>query len=403
MREGWVEVPLGSVVRQVRRPAAVQKGEEYQLLGVRWYGGGPFAREIAVGGVMKATRVFSVEEGDFIYNRLFAWKGSFGLVGHDLSGSFVSGEFPLFRTDPKQLLPEYLNLVMCQPATWVQIERESTGSTSTSRNRWKEERFFEWPILLPPLAEQRRIVDLIGAVDDYIAAAEGEALASATAWRGLADDLIGSKERAELLGEVATVTMGRQRSPKNASGEHMVPYMRAANVKDGKLHLNDVLEMNFSLKEQETFRLQDGDVLVTEGCGSIAQLGASAIWSSEIEGSVCFQNTLLRLRGIDGVSHSRYVSQLARYSHLAGWWAAIAGGTNIFHIGSERAKVMPVPMPPVDQQVEIAGILDDVDDARRNSKGLLDALGNVRATLLSHLLSGAHEVPDSYDELLEAS
>jgi type I restriction enzyme S subunit len=48
----------------------------------------------------------------------------------------------------------------------------------------------------------------------------------------------------------------------------MVPYLRAANVKDGTLDLSDVKTMNFTPDEQRLFSLQPGDVLVTEGSGA---------------------------------------------------------------------------------------------------------------------------------------
>ncbi len=56
------------------------------------------------------------------------------------------------------------------------------------------------------------------------------------------------------LGEAVEVTIGRQRSPAHASGDHMVRYLRAANVKDGRLVLANVLTMNFSPLEQERVR-----------------------------------------------------------------------------------------------------------------------------------------------------
>src|SRR5438128_832002 len=81
------------------------------------------------------------------------------------------------------------------------------------------------------------------------------------------------------LGDRVEITMGRQRSPKHAQGDHVIPYLRAANIKDGELALESILEMNFAPAEQEKFGLRLGDVLVTEGCGSLAQIGASAQWN----------------------------------------------------------------------------------------------------------------------------
>jgi type I restriction enzyme S subunit len=57
----------------------------------------------------------------------------------------------------------------------------------------------------------------------------------------------------------------------------MVPYLRAANIKDGYLDLSDIKEMNFTPDEQRVFSLNPGDVLVSEGAGSLQAVGASAV------------------------------------------------------------------------------------------------------------------------------
>lgn len=165
------------------------------------------------------------------------------------------------------------------------------------------------------------------------------------------------------LGEAVDVRMGRQRSPKNANGDNMVPYLRAANVKDGALDLTDVKAMNFDPREQATFALVPGDVLVTEGCGSLDQLGASARWNSEVDGVVCFQNTLLRLRARDGVTLPAYVYALARWLFWTAQWAEVSSGTNIFHIGSRRAAALLVPVPPLEVQRRVVDLINHIDRA----------------------------------------
>jgi type I restriction enzyme S subunit len=163
--------------------------------------------------------------------------------------------------------------------------------------------------------------------------------------------------------EVADVTMGRQRSPKHATGPSMVPYMRAANVKDGVIRVDDVLEMNFNADEQKTYRLISGDVLVTEGCGSIRELGASARWTGQMDGTVCFQNHLLRLRAIPGVALPEFIEQWARWAHTSGIWAGQATGTNILNIGLLRARQIPVLVPPISEQGRIVDVMTAIDDA----------------------------------------
>lgn len=150
--------------------------------------------------------------------------------------------------------------------------------------------------------------------------------------------------------------MGRQRSPRHAHGEFVVPYLRAANVKDGQLQLDDVLQMNFTPTEQRKYRLLPGDVLVTEGCGSLAQLGASCAWQGDMPGPVCFQNTLLRLRAKPDIALPEFVEVWARHAHATGVWAEIAAGTNIYHIGSQRAENLSLGVPPLAEQRRIVDV-----------------------------------------------
>ncbi|MFH0828779.1 MAG: N-6 DNA methylase [Candidatus Kerfeldbacteria bacterium] len=135
-------VPLGDWIAREERRFAVQRKERYRLLGVKWYGEGPFLREELLGAEIKAKYVFKVQPEDIIYNRLFAWKGSFGVVPAELDGCYVSNEFPLFRLkDGAPAYGPYIKYFLKSPATWATAERLSTGTTSTSRNRLSIEDF----------------------------------------------------------------------------------------------------------------------------------------------------------------------------------------------------------------------------------------------------------------------
>ncbi|MEW6581412.1 MAG: restriction endonuclease subunit S [Actinomycetota bacterium] len=201
------------------------------------------------------------------------------------------------------------------------------------------------------------------------------------------------------LSAVAEVTLGRQRSPENHQGPSMVPYLRAANVTDGRLDLSDVQEMNFSPDEQRIFELRDGDVLITEGSGSLTAVGASAVWRSEIGGRVCFQNTLLRVRPRTQRTDPRFLAWWCRHAFTSGLFASIATGANIHHLSAERMRALPVCAPALQEQERIADFLDVETpriDALIEKKRLLLALLEERMNLaVRHILGslGAPSVP----------
>ena len=62
--------------------------------------------------------------------------------------------------------------------------------------------------------------------------------------------------------QAGEVRLGRQRSPKHHQGTHMRPYLRVANVFEGRIETRDVLEMNFTPEEFEIYQLKYGDILL---------------------------------------------------------------------------------------------------------------------------------------------
>jgi type I restriction enzyme S subunit len=138
----------------------------------------------------------------------------------------------------------------------------------------------------------------------------------------------------------------------------MVKYLRAANVKDGELDLNDVKAMNFSPEEQKLFQLLPGDVLITEGSGSLSTVGAAAVWRGQPNETMCFQNTVLRMRPRSDVSDGRFLGWWARSAYGSGAFASLAGGANIYHLGAERVRTMRIDLPPLGVQRRIADFLD---------------------------------------------
>ncbi|MGW1138919.1 restriction endonuclease subunit S [Streptomyces zhihengii] len=183
----------------------------------------------------------------------------------------------------------------------------------------------------------------------------------------------------------------------------MVKYLRAANVKDGALDLTDVLSMNFTPNEQKTFSLRPGDVLVTEGSGSLRSVGASAVWKGEIGETICFQNTLLRLRPRNGVD-GRYLSWWARSAFGSGVFASVASGANIYHLSAERVRALPVQLPGLEEQRRIADFLDaetaGIDRLTRARDRQLEVLTERHGIALDQAFSGKDFRPTRLKYLL---
>lgn len=164
---------LGQIATKYVDPVRVQPNELYTNLGVKWYGEGAFAREAKVGLDIKATMLYRVKPGQFIYNRMFVTEGSFGLVTDELASGVVSNEFPLYDLDTSRVLPEWLYLHFQDPGVVASAAAETTGGTK-SRRRWKEEQFEAFEVDLPPLGVQRELVRMAKAMRDLIDSLDAE-------------------------------------------------------------------------------------------------------------------------------------------------------------------------------------------------------------------------------------
>ncbi len=139
MRIQWRPTPLLGILKPVSRSEKVNPTKEYRLLGIRLDGVGPFLREIKIGSQISAKYLSKVKAGDFIYSRLFAWRGAFGVIDPTLSDCYVSNEFPTYEPNLNEIDVDFLKLWFRLPAIISKVESGCSGSTPLTRNRFKED------------------------------------------------------------------------------------------------------------------------------------------------------------------------------------------------------------------------------------------------------------------------
>lgn len=161
----WPRVTLGKLIKPIERRVAVIPEQKYKLLGVRWYAQGLFIKEEKSGFDVRAPHLYKVESGDFVYSRLFAWKGSFANATEIEHGCYVSNEFPCFHPT-NRIDPSFLLWYFSREIAWGEALGLSSGATPTSRNRLSEANFLGMFIPLPSLEEQHSIVARLDAVAD---------------------------------------------------------------------------------------------------------------------------------------------------------------------------------------------------------------------------------------------
>lgn len=299
----------------------------------------------------------------------------------------------LLRLDRERIDQRFLLYALMSPSSQRWIGEHAAGSTVLHINVADVRRIPLPPV--PSLAEQRRIVAILEDHLSRLDAAERglrdartrvEALLATGLWHRT-HGLRGSK--VVELQAIAEVRLGRQRSPKNHAGDRMRPYLRAANVDWDRLRLDDIKEMQFTAAEEKTYRLQPGDILLTEASGSPAEVGKSVMYRGA-PADVCFQNTLLRVRCHS--ANPEFVQKYLLAEARAGRFLPEARGVGINHLGRARLARLSMELPsPETQEAAVSACRDLVEDVERLRAAVEAQLKHssvLRRSLLAAAFSG---------------
>jgi len=218
-----------------------------------------------------------------------------------------------------------------------------------------------WPIALPELDEQRRIVEIL---EDHISRLEAGEMGIDAAERRL--KALHKSVLLKLIPDVADypadwkpstveqagkVDLGRQRHPDWHTGPNMRPYLRVANVFEDRIDTRSVYEMHWSGDTFDRFRLSPGDVLLNEG-QTPELLGRPALYRGH-PSEVAFTNSLLRFQASDAVLPEFALLVFRRHMHAGRFTRESRITTNIAHLSAARLKPIEFPIPPMLVQEEM--------------------------------------------------
>jgi type I restriction enzyme, S subunit len=381
----WRTTTLREVLTQVKRPVAVHDDETYTQVTVAIRGRGLRKRGQAAGSAIQTKRQFRIKAGDLLVSRIDARNGGLGIVGAQLDGAIVTGDFPTFTPKTDVVLPAYVDLWVRRPAFWDECLQVSEGSTN--RVRLVIEQFLNLELDLPPLSVQRAIVGAVGRIDAALAGTDRTASAADALFSALTVDLYESSDADTVrLGDVAKVTSGGtppRSEPANYVGD--IPWVKTGEVNFRRLTHTEEHISEQALASSSAKLLPVGTVLVamygqgaTRGrVGLLAKEMATnqacaAIWPSErLDPEYLFFGLWGRYRELRENSE----------------------GSAQDNMNLSMVKDIEVPAPPIEEQRAVAGKLRalraavDVQLARRQ------ALQQLRAALIEELTSGATDLP----------
>ncbi|HBL22547.1 MAG TPA: restriction endonuclease subunit S [Deltaproteobacteria bacterium] len=381
-RTGWKRVRFGDVVANLnkteRDPA--EAGIE-RFIGLEHLEPGSLHIRTWGNVVDGTTFTRRCRPGQVLFGKRRAYQRKVAVAEFD---AVVSGDIYVFAPGDGRLISEFLPFI-CLSERFFQYAVETSAGSLSPRTGWKQLAGFEFD--LPPLEQQRRIAEVLWAVDEVYCEVTSLTEISATLHRACLRSVFATHNSNNRLPvrETGFVQLGRQRAPKYQTGTMTKPYLRVANVFDGRFDYDDILKMDFDERDFEAYHLEKGDILLNEG-QSRELVGRCAIYDGTIE-DCCFQNTLIRYRAGENVL-TEYAYAYFQYCFHFGIFAAIASQTtSVAHLGAERFGTLLMPVPQQEEQRRIAQSLDRIHEMELYLTRHLRKVCDLQRKIIEHMIT----------------
>jgi len=376
---GWPMVPLGEVITKSDDRVPVEADRQYPNFGIYSFGRGVFAKPPIDGTSSSATTLYKAKAHQFVYSRLFAFEGAYGVVPPAFDGYFVSNEFPLFRSDESKVIADYLGWFFRNPAVWPDIARLTTGM-GNRRQRIKPEALLGYKVPLPSLEDQQRIVARI----DRLAAKVREAQGLAEQCDNVSDSLLMAQFHRitenvprRPLGEIAPLI----RRPAEIDPTAEYPQVSVRSFGKGTFH-NPPLHGS-EITWQKPHLVEVGDILVSN---IKAWEGAIAVAAAD-DGGRYGSHRYLTFVPVAGVATAHFVCfYLLSPEGLYHVGEASPGSADQNRtLSSKKMLNIEIPLPPFELQQRFDELLSRVS-AARNARA---QAANARDALLPSILDRA--------------
>jgi type I restriction enzyme, S subunit len=344
MKMDWPMVPLREVLTFRRDPHAVDPSCSYPNVGIFSFGRGVFKKQPIEGRTTSASTLYLIRAGQFIYSRLFAFEGAYGIVPESCDGFFVSNEFPTFDCNQTLVLPKYLEWLFKRSSTWKEIAALSTG-IGHRRQRVHPEQLSKHIIQLPSLDEQRRIVARI----DGVAAGVQEARVLRVGQKDGAKRLLASAFQKIVAGaprikmrEIAPLV----RRPVIISFQATYPELGVRSFFKGTFSKPSLSALE--LGDKRVFWIEPGDLIFSNVFAWEGAIAIAAPNDTHRVGSHRFITCV----PMTGVAEARFLLQYFQTDEGFGRIqdASPGGAGRNRTLGIESLANIDVPVPPIEKQ-----------------------------------------------------
>ena len=326
----------------------------------------------------------------------------------DLGGKVGVGstEYAVLSPDRDTIHPWFLYYVVRSHRIRDYAISRMRGSTGRQRVPFDVFRR-EINIPLPPQDEQRKIAAVLNNIDQNIKAVDDvveqlhrvkQATVQDLLARGTTDD---PETQSTAVGEIPdhwevgsigeVVEMAQYGISESLQQEGEYPIFRMNNMENGYMVDEPMKYIDLDDEEFEKYRVERGDILFNR-TNSHELVGKTGLF--DLDGDYVFASYLVRLRTNDQADPyylNYYMNSKQGQNRLQAFATKGVSQSNINATNVQRVKL---PVPPVEEQEEIAETIRSIDAEIEENQASRDQLVRVKTAVMQDLLTGEVRTAD---------
>jgi type I restriction enzyme S subunit len=351
-----------------------------------------------------------LKEGQFGMNKMKAWQGSYGVSSHKgiVSPAYYTFEFT------KDIEPRFFHLAI-RSKLYVSFFGKASdgvriGQWDLSKNRMKR-----IPLAIPPLKEQTKIAEFLDdkatKIEDAITIKKQQInllkerkqiLIHKTVTQGLNPNVTLKDSGVEWIGEIpegwelkkvkhiAKVVLGKMLCNEDKGNYSLKPYLKSKNIQWLNVDINSVDKMWFSQKEMNEYRLEKGDLVLSEG----GEVGKTCIWNNELK--ECYIQNSAHKVTVYKDNISEFYLNLFFVFGKAGAFDSIVNRVSIGHLTKDKLMNVVVVKPPLSEQKEISTYIKSASQKIEIAISLkqqeIEKLKEYKSSLINSVVTGKVKV-----------
>lgn len=389
--EGWSVKKLGDIVSKISRRNIINNTNVVTISAQKGFiKQEQFFNKSVAGSDL--TNYYLLEKGDFGYNRSYSKGYPLGAIKRvdNYDYATVSTLYICFRPLDKvnsDYLLQYFETGL-QHFELYKIVQEGARNHGLLNVSLSD--FFDIKLILPPLAEQKKIAEILGTWDEAIEKLSSLIEQKKLIKKGLMQKLLTGKVRLPgftqpwkevKLGEITEFISGYSFDSSDFK-ENGVPLIRISNIKNDKISLdNDSVFLDLSFLQKYTnYCIKYGDLLLAMSGATTGKMGVN---KSNIPMLLNQRVGIIRAK----MSWQSFLNQyLMRFNYKI---LQMSYGGAQPNIGSNDIKRIKLYIPSdISEQQAIANVLSTADDEINLLNQKLEALKEQKKGLMQQLLTG---------------